>query len=938
MIKSVNLKYRLFYLTFIYIATAFSQELPPILYYSPNQYGAENQNWSISQANNKNIYIANNKGLLEYNGASWQLYTSPNEAIIRSVKVVYDTIYTGSYKDFGFWIKNKQGFLEYTSLVDNLKLKLEEDEQFWNIMEVDDWMVFQSLNNIYILNKTTRSLKKIASTNAITKIYKIENEIYFQRFGDGIYKIENGQDKLVFDDIIFKENVIVNLFRDQGSFIFATQNKGLYFHNGEFYDEWNNKTNRLLSKMTIYNGIRLKDGKWVLGTISNGIVITDNKGDIIHTINQEVGLGNNTILSLFEDLDDNIWLGLDKGINFIEMNGAFSIYKDSHGELGTVYTSIMHDDRLYLGTNQGLFYKDVSSDSHFSLIEGSQGQVWCLKEIDGTLFCGHNLGTFIVNGLQFIEVADVQGTWDIKKIKGRDNMLIQGNYNGLHILEGANNRWKIKHKIEGLDISSRYFEFIDEDEILINHEYKGVFRVKTDSSYQKIRSINREPIEKGLYSSLVKYNDTILYSFKKGIYKYFISEKKFVRDSVLSQAFTDDSFSSGKLVVDRDGVTIWSFNNQELTLISKGKMSEAPVFKKIPLPNSFRDEGVIGFENILKLEENKYLLGTSSGYMIIDQEKLIEKKYHIYINKIKLNSLNNSSIYLDRSVPGEFKNKENNIEFSYNVAEFDTYIDTQYQYRLLGYNDIWGKWSTNHSTTFKNLRYGDFTFQVRSRTGSTNSENVESYSFHIDKPFTLSNVAIAFYIFSGLFLILLIHSLNRRHFKNQRRKVLERTERELEMKELENTKQKISFKNKSLEQDIKNKNRELAISTMSLIKKNEFLNTIKNELKKNQNSDDIKKVINTIDSNLNNTDDWKLFEKAFNNADKDFLKKVKQKHQNLSPNDLRLCTYLRLNLSSKEISPLLNITIRSVEIRRYRLRKKIDLPREVNLNEYFMSL
>ena len=101
----------------------FSQELPPINFYSTDLYQAENQNWSISQAPNKNIYFANNGGLLEFNGARWKLYDSPNETIIRSVKVVNERIYTGSYMDFGFWKKNVFGLLEYTSLTKKLSIK-----------------------------------------------------------------------------------------------------------------------------------------------------------------------------------------------------------------------------------------------------------------------------------------------------------------------------------------------------------------------------------------------------------------------------------------------------------------------------------------------------------------------------------------------------------------------------------------------------------------------------------------------------------------------------------------------------------------------------------------------------------------------------------------------------------------------------------------------
>ena len=102
--------------------------------------------------------------------------------------------------------------------------------------------------------------------------------------------------------------------------------------------------------------------------------------------------------------------------------------------------------------------------------------------------------------------------------------------------------------------------------------------------------------------------------------------------------------------------------------------------------------------------------------------------------------------------------------------------------------------------------------------------------------------------------------------------------------------------------------------------------------------DDVKGVVKLINSNLNNTSDWKLFEEAFNNADKDFLKKIKELNPKLTPNDLKLCAYLRLNLSSKEIAPLLNISVRSVEIKRYRLRKKMELEHEESLVEYILSI
>jgi DNA-binding CsgD family transcriptional regulator len=68
------------------------------------------------------------------------------------------------------------------------------------------------------------------------------------------------------------------------------------------------------------------------------------------------------------------------------------------------------------------------------------------------------------------------------------------------------------------------------------------------------------------------------------------------------------------------------------------------------------------------------------------------------------------------------------------------------------------------------------------------------------------------------------------------------------------------------------------------------------------------------------------------------MKKLRNNYPELTPKDLRLCAYLRMNLSSKEIAPLLNISIRGVEISRYRLRKKLHLPRDANLTDFMMHL
>lgn len=916
---------------------SFSQELPPINFFSPKEYKAENQNWSISQASNKNIYIANNNGLLEFNGARWKLYPSPNETILRSVKVIGDKIYSGSYMDFGYWKKNNLGTLAYTSLSKKLNIKLIEDEQFWNIIDIDNWILFQSFNRIYIFNNIDETIQIIEANTSITKMYAVEGIIYFQNQNEGIYKIDNGISNLVSNDQLFKNSIVVNIFIKDDYLLFETEDKGFFKLDNGSISVWDISSNKLLSEVIVYNSIQLSDGSFVLGTISDGIIYLNPNGDLNYQINQNNGLGNNTVLSLFEDVDKNIWLGLDKGINYIEMNAPFKIYHDRSGELGSIYAIQIFDNNLYLGTNQGLFYREINTKTNFKLITGTEGQVWSLVILDNQLFCGHNTGTFLVINNKIQRIPNTQGTWNIKSINDRDDILLQGNYNGLNILEKVGATWKFKNKIKGFNNSSRYFEIGPDNEIFVNHEYKGVFRIKVDSFFNDVLEVTIDSVIKGLNSSLLKYKNNVLYAYKDGVLKYNALNKKFVKDTFLTKLYMSDDYISGKLLYDPYKKSLWSFSKTELNYITPGQLSDQPLIHSIPL-NAIMRNGVKGYESILYFKNNSYLLGTSSGYIIIDLNKLKMIESDLTINAISINTLNKKPKFVNKFVAGVFKNSENNIKFSFNVNNYEKYIETLYQYQLRGLHDNWSKWSKNHEVLFKNLPHGVYTFNVKAKVGNDEMERIESYSFEIKRHWLLSDIAIGLYILSFILILILTHTIYRNYYKKQREKLLEKAERELALKEYQIKDQKLNFINKNLKQDIENKNKELASSTMSLIKKNEFLNQIKNELKKTSNDENLVSVIQIINKNINNSDDWKMFEEAFNNADKDFFKKVKKIHPKLTSNDLRLCMYLRMNLSSKEIAPLLNITPRSIEIKRYRLRKKINLERNINLNDYFINL
>lgn len=933
-------RYFSFFIIIFWGSIAFSQETPPIQVYLPSTYKSENQNWAISQSEDKTIHVANNKGLLEFNGAKWTLYPSPNNTIIRTVKAIDSLIYTGSFREFGYWSRNKFGKLSYFSLSTSLNVPFLENEEIWNIIDIDDWVLFQSLNRIYIFNTKTEQFETIESEATINKMFKVDNSIYFQKLNGSLYEIINGKAILVSKNRFFQENLIVKIFKKENNLLLLTEDNGFYFLNEGQLEQWSISANTDLNGIRIYSAMRLADSSFLLGSISDGMLLISNSGDIKLKLNQNSGLSNNTVLSVFQDKDYNLWLGLEYGINCINLRSPLRIYNDYKGKIGAVNTSILFNGYLYLGTNQGLFYKKYNSSNAYQFIEGTQGAVWCLKNIQGHLFCGHNSGTYLIEKGAANLISNIQGTWDIKPFKKQDNLFLQGNYTGLYVLENSNGTWKVRNKIDGFDVSSRYFEFISENKVIVNHEYKGVFKLTLDKACTKALKIERETsLEKGLKTSLVEYQGDILYAHKKGIYKYHKAQDVFIRDSLYSQLFTEDEYTSGKLIVDKATNKLWATSSHGLSFLSPRKLSSLPKINRIPIPSNSRND-VSGYENITYLNKNEYLFGNSRGYIVFNLDKIEQPPFQVNIALISNSRFKNkdSIKLIDKSVKGELLYTENTIEFDFNVPEYEKYIVPEYQYKLEGIYNTWSRWSTKSHELFENLPYGDYTFKVRAKIGNTPSSNVESYSFKVLRPWYISNLMLALYFVVLLLFSGIMHNLYKQYYKKQREKLLLKKQRELELKELENKEQKARFKNEKLQQDIENKNRELGISTMNLIKKNELLNNLKKELQNINDVKSIKKVIRIIDQNINNTDDWKLFEEAFNNADKDFLKKIKQIHPELTSNDLRLCAYLRLNLSSKEIAPLLNISPRSVEVKRYRLRKKMNLKHEVSLADYILEI
>lgn len=912
--------------------TLHTQSLSPLQSFPIEEYGAGNQNWMITQGKNNEIYVANNEGLLTFDAERWKLY--PTNSIVRSVAFFDGVLFTGSYMDFGYWTQETNGELTYHSLVVEHDIKMIEDEQFWNIFRIQDNLVFQSLNRIIFLNRTSNELKFITPEKPILKSFVVADRLYLQLEGDGIFQYASTGISYVFGRSEFQDTEVIEIFPLSDGLRVLTSSKGFFSYRNDRLRPWPILHPNLQNEL-VYSGLRSRKGDYVIGTVTDGLYVVSENGRTSKHFNFEKGLLNNTILSIFEDKDSNFWLGLDNGINCMLTNSPLQVYYDSKGQLGTVYASKRFQDKLYVASNRGLFFRSFDNpDEKFKSIPGLSGQNWNLEIVNDVLFVGHDRGTFIVNGETAIRIGSYIGAWVHRNVNR--NTILVGAYDGLHVLNRINGVWKYAYKISGFDISSRHMEIINEREILISHEYKGVYHLTLSEDRTVAEKVELLDIRRGRHASLAKLDQTIFYLSPDGMFRFDQQAEDFLPLAISSKMFANDSYLTGKMIVDQQN-QIWTFFENNIALLERNIFDSSFSVQKIPLHSNFRKTN-LGFENIGDLNNGSYIIGTINGFMTLSLNQYVTPSSSLFFSQISAYDLTQKEINLPFDKQVKLPSAKNNIRFSFSVPYYSKLNSIQYQWFLENYHKDWVSLKDQSSVEFKNLDFGDYTFYVRAQSGQQQVGDVLSYSFAIDYPWYISIWAILIYILLLFLLSLLVNNLYTSYYKKQQLKYIEETKKELALKELSNTKILVEAKNEQLNQRIESKNRELAISTMSMIKKNTLLGSIKDELIHVNELSEVKKVIRNIDKNINDNEDWTYFEEAFNNADKDFLKKIKELHPKLTPNDLRLCAYLRLNLSSKEIASLLNISPKSVEIKRYRLRKRMNLEHKTNLIGYILSV
>ena len=875
---------------------------------------ADSQNWDISLDDSGVVYVANNQGLLVYDGMNWELFPLKSGSILRSVYYHEGRIYTGSYQEFGYWARDNTGEMQYTSLIPLLAEFELQSEEFWEILSLNSSIYFRSFGAVYKYDGT--AIEKVLDVNS-NKMIPFRDRLLIAKSRDGLYFLneENELEPLENQEVLTQETVVD--LAVSGEELYIATRDDLYLYDGSRV--------RLVSDSQLRNEIKNSElnhlvisepDKLLLGTIKNGVIQYNLADQSIENYNRQCGLQNNTVLGMAIH-GNHLWLSLDNGIDRVELNSAIKFYTDESGQLGAVYDLEYFENNLYIASNTGIYTLDSRTPV---MLEGAEGHTWNLELIDGVLYANHNTGTYRIQNKELIQIEGRTGSFKGLKSPGNSDFKYFGTYTGITAYDVAKNEAK---PLSGINFPVKNIIFETENTMWAAHPYEGIYRLELNEKRDEIKSLTKlKGIngEKNYNPHISKINNQLAIQNDDRWYRY-----NSFKDSI--EIFPElERFQGYRMLYDY-GDSYWFAGNESNSLVYTDFRSSEIIIPSSQLQNRL----VKNNEKMIRANDSVFLVTLNDGFASININKIEKSLDSLALSPPFITAFKDIDSRLEISGKPVLSYKDAR-EVSFTTA-FPSAGLAELRYELIGKDTIKGK-VENGKLNFQNLPHGDYEL-VLSGFAPQNSSIAESrFAFRVNPPWYLSGIMRLAYIFIFLAGLGLLYWFNKQ--KLRKHQLLLEAKFEKEHKERLNRIEKERLVN-----EINLKRKELANSTMIAAKKNEVLMEIQGELARDKNKFSneyrMKHIMTKINKAIKDKDEWKVFETNFNELHADFFKDVLETYPKLSNKDLKLCSYLKMNLSSKEIAPLMGISVRGVEVHRYRLRKKMGLNKKENLTNFLIK-
>lgn len=930
--------------------------LPFISNYSPESYKAGIQNWDITQNTNGLLYMANNLGLLEFDGSKWTSYPIRGTKV-RSIFLADDQrIYVGSQADFGYLLPDAQGRLQYVSLADQLDSSVRDFDETWKIYGIDDLIYFCTFENIYIYDG--KEIRTVSSPNKLEISFLVNNRLYVQEWEKGISMLRNNRLELIRGGDFFKDKRVSNILNyDKDQLMITTFNHGAFLYNGVI-EPFPFKGSYWRNEHIINYSTRLRDGNIAIGTQNAGLFIIDKDGNLIQHLDKDSGLSDRTVNYIYEDSQSNLWLAMNNGVSRVDLYSPFTMIDDRMGLSGSGYTALLAGDNIYLGTNNGL-YRWNNGQMYF--VSGTEGQVYAVQEINGQILMGHHNGAFLIHNDQATLISDEKGGWIFRQPPGQNNQLIEGTYQGLNLLEWRNGKLEDKLKVTGFDESSRVMEF-DRSTLWIAQGYKGVFKVALSDDLSKVTSSKLYKSEDGFPSDVLinVYNiaNQLVFTAERGFFEYNPTTDRFDSLEHYNELI---GFEASVVDLEADEIgNVYFIEQSKLGVIQPIGSHSFEVHTSSF--NKVKDIWNDDLGNITVLDNNNILIGGRQGFIHYSPSEDVDRtaSFNILFRRISNLGRRDTLIYAghrpntfesDNNEIDEYRFLQNSFSFDYAAPHFESRDEVMYQYKLENYDKEWSPWTYTNHKEYTNLYEGYYTFRVKAKNIFDQETEEIRYHFYISPPVYRSTFAYILYTLGTLVLVFMAFKwLDKRHRKQteeleqQQNQELKRKDSQIQSITEKSEAEIIRLRNDKLRTEVNLKSQALTSSAMNLIQKNQLLNNVKNTLKAIPKEEGVDKnlqtklnrLVKSIDKDLAGGEEWSQFADNFDQVHGNFITRLKERYPALTPQEIKFSAYIRMNLNTKEIANLLSISVRGVEIGRYRVRKKLALERKDNLSDFLM--
>lgn len=942
------------YLLFIFIGGCLSPVIshastfmPIVTNYTAKDYQAGLQNWALAQGKNGEMYIGNNTGLLCFDGYTWSKYQMPGNQLVRSILIDGDRIYVGTYEDFGYFSRNSLGILEYTSLWSQLKNIETHNDEIWNILKIGECIYFQSFSSWFKYDgkKVTAHYN---SQHLPLYFHKAHGQIYVQMVNGDFYLLENDEYKLLIKRKALKDDSVVAVIPTAGGkMILCTEWNGLFDYDGKTFSPHPTAIDQELKSQQMNRAVMIpSDSTIVLGTIRNGIYAVDKEGKEKWHYDMENRLYNNSVLRLFCDRDNNVWAALDIGIALIHTGSPYSILiPDRNSQsFGMVYGVNAFNNSLYIATNQSAWLYSFA-DQTIVPIQGTEGQNWHISTFDSQILLGNNFGTKIITGTVASNIPETEtsSTCLRKCIINGQEVLIESSYYNLRVYRKYNGKWSFSHSIDGFWNPVRQFEVDHSGNIWAAHMSLGIYRIELSRDLKKvekctyIKSLSDEENNASLMH-VMKIRGRVVLSDSKRTYTYddinqriipFVQLNSILKNGINMAIPVDDNLY---WLTDYRGYTLIRYDNDNFRMERFIPSSFFGLECNENNNNVYVNNNITYFclnNGIGRLDMNlkkDTLLQRNS--LLIRKATSLSQDYQLHLMPVSAEKKDNKKIWGD-------------ITFHLSYPNFNC-EPLRFCYHLTGSSlDLMSE-SADPVVTFGSLGYGDyhFTASVKNVDGQVLS-SVEYY-FNKPRPFYLSIYAWIIYVLLASVIVYFYSRWHAAKMLRKRNREFEKEKMKQDFKMLEQEHIIAQQREQLLEAELQVKSKELASLALDAVVQRKAVESLKEVMSEQEhkgiiNQHDIDTILKQINGNLNEEEFWDIYHKNFDMIHKNFFRNLRKQYPSLTASDLRFCALLRLNLSTKDIAQFTNLTIRGVETARYRIRKKLAIPGNINLVDFLID-